>query len=132
MSQENVELVRRSLDAFNRRDLDALARMNHPDVELDWSASRGLQSGVYHGWEEVKGMYETLLDTFEEVKVEPHRFIESGDMVVVPNSAEMRGRDSIKTVARSAPVFELHHGRIARICLYQDTAEALEAVGLSE
>ena len=38
MSQENVEVVRRVIDAFNRRDLDAAARYNDDGVE---STGRG-------------------------------------------------------------------------------------------
>jgi len=132
MSQENVELVRRSIAAYNRRDFEAMGTMNGRDVELDWSASRGLEAGVYKGWEEVMRFYQNFLGTFEEVTIEPDRFIESGDSVVVPNTAQIRGRDGIETVARSALVFELRSGLIARICLYQETREALEAVGLQD
>jgi hypothetical protein len=39
MSQENVELVRKSMIAFAERDVDALRELNDPEVELDWSAS---------------------------------------------------------------------------------------------
>ena len=129
---ENVELVKRSLAAYSGRDFEAIRGMSHPDVQLDWSASRGLEAGVYQGVEEVIGFYRNFLDTFEKIAIEPDRFIESGDLVVVPNTAYLRGRDGIETVARSALVFELHGGLIARICLYQETQEALEAVGLTE
>jgi ketosteroid isomerase-like protein len=132
MSQENVEVVRAAIDAYNRRDFEAMRALNHPDVELDWSASRGLAAGVYRGEENVFGLYRDYFGTFEEVVIEPDRFIEAGDSVVVPNSAQVRGRDGIKTVARSALVFELRGGRLTRICLYQETREALEAAGLSE
>jgi ketosteroid isomerase-like protein len=132
MTEQNVELVRRAIDAYNRRDFETMERLNHSDIELDWSASRGLQAGVYHGWEEVRRFYDNFLDTFEKVKMDPERFIESGDSVVVPNSALMRGRDGIETVARSALVFELRDGQVARICLYQETGEALEAAGMRE
>jgi ketosteroid isomerase-like protein len=130
MSQENVELVRRSIAAYNRRDFEALRTLNSPDVEVDWSASRGLQAGVYQGIEAVFRFYRNFLELFEEVNIEPERFIESADSVVVPNSAQIRGRDGIETVARSALVFELRGGQITRICLYQETREALEAAGL--
>jgi ketosteroid isomerase-like protein len=132
MSQENVEVVRRAIAAYNRRDFEAMRALNHPDVELDWSASRGLEAGVYQGWGEVMRFYQNFLGTFQDVAIEPDRFIESGDLVVVPNSAQIRGRDGIETVARSAFVFEVRSGRLARICLYQETREALEAAGLSE
>lgn len=132
MSQRNVEVVQRAIDAYNRRDFDALRAVNHPDVELDWSASRGLAAGVYHGREEVIGFYRDFLGTFEEVSVAPERFIESGETVVVPNATRVRGRDGIETVARSALVFEIRGERVARIRLYQETGEALEAAGLRE
>jgi uncharacterized protein len=132
MSQENVEIVRRAIAAYNRRDFEAMRALNHPDVQLDWSASRGLEAGVYQGQEEVLRFYQNFLETFEEVNIEPDRFIESGESVVVPNSARIRGRDGIETVARSALVFEVRSGRLARVCLHQETHEALEAAGLRE
>jgi ketosteroid isomerase-like protein len=132
MSQENVEIVQEAIAAFNRRDFEAMKALGHPDQELDWSASRGLGAGVYRGLEEVFGFYRDYFGTFEEIVMEPDHFIESGDSVIVPNSTQIRGRDGIETVARSALVFEVRGGHIARICLYQETAEALEAAGLSE
>ena len=131
-SQEKVEIVRRSIAAYNRRDYEGLRRLNHPEVQLDWSASRGLEAGVYQGLEVVMGYYRNFLETFERVVIEPDRFIESSDSVVVPNTAHLRGRDGIKTVARSALLFEVRRGLITRIRLYQETHEAFEAVGLGE
>ena len=37
MSQENVEVVRRSTDAYNRRDLDGVLENWAPDAVVDWS-----------------------------------------------------------------------------------------------
>jgi ketosteroid isomerase-like protein len=69
---------------------------------------------------------------FERISVEPDRFIDAGDSVVVPNAAQMRGRHGVDTVARSTLLFEVRSGRVARICLYQETQKALQAVGLRE
>ncbi len=132
MPKENVEVARRAIAAYNRREFEAIRALNHPDVEVDWSASRGLEAGVYRGLEQVVRFFESFLDMFEEVEIKPDRFIESGPCVVVPNSAKLRGRDGIETVARSTLVFEVRDGRVARVCLYQETQEALEATGLSE
>jgi ketosteroid isomerase-like protein len=104
----------------------------HPEVEVDWSASRGLEPRTYRGKDEVTGFSQDLFDSFERINLKPDRFIDAGGSIVVPHSAEMRGRHGIDTVARSALVFEVRGGRVARICLYQETAEALEAVGLRE
>ena len=126
----NVEVVAAAIDAFNRRDLETWEAVSLPDVEVDWSASRGLEAGVYRGRAEVDRFLRTF-ELFESVVVEPERFIDAGDWVIVPNSARFRGRAGIETVAWSIVRYELHGGRIARICLYQETAEALdEAAGL--
>ena len=132
MSQENVELVRRTIDAYNRGDRDTLQALNHPDVEIDWSASIGPEPRIYRGREQATDFFDNFLDIFELVHLAPEGFIEAGDKVVVPNSAQVRGRDGIETVARSTLVYEVRDGQILRMCLYQETADALEAVGLRE
>jgi ketosteroid isomerase-like protein len=128
MSRENIEVVKSAIAAYNRRDFDAIREVSQPDVQLDWSASRGLEAGIYRGQDETIRFYEEFLGTFEEVDVEPEHFIESGDSVIVPNTTRVHGRDGIETVARSAFVFEVRDGLIARVRLYQETEEALETV----
>jgi ketosteroid isomerase-like protein len=132
MSLANVEIVQRALDAYARRDLDSLKELLHPDVELDWSASRGFVAGVYQGFDEFQRFWKGYFDAFEAIRAEPDRFINAGDSVVVPNVVHMRGRDGIEVSARSAVVWTIRGGRITRICLYQETQEALKAVGLGE
>jgi ketosteroid isomerase-like protein len=132
MSKRNVETVRRGIEAFNRRDLDRLLREMHPDAELDWSRSRGLRSGIYRGKAEIKRFWEELFDHFEEIKVRPERFIEAGEHVVVPDRSFARGRAGIRVEAANTMVFTLRDGELVRQQLFQETEEALEAVGLSE
>ena len=57
---------------------------------------------------------------------------EVGSEVVVPNTAHMRGRQGIEVTARSTQVFTVENGRITRLRLFQERAEALEAAGLRE
>jgi ketosteroid isomerase-like protein len=132
MSEETVDVVRRAIDAYNRRDFEAIRELNHPQVELDWSGSRGPVAGIYRGEDEVLGFYRDFFDTFEHVRMEPDRYIEAGERVIVPNSTHFRGRDGIETTARSALSFEVRDGRVSHIRLYQETGEALEAAGIAE
>jgi ketosteroid isomerase-like protein len=132
MSQENIDVVRLTLDAYSRRDIEALRTLNHPDLELDWSASRGSLAGVYRGLDEAFGFYAEYYETFEETLVKPERFIDVGDFVVVPNVVYQRGRDEIEVSARSTLVFTVRDRQVTRACLYQEQHEALEAVGLTE
>ena len=61
MSQENVEVVRRHVEAWNRCDLMTLSALWRSDGEIDWSRARGPLKGVYRGQRErAHGMSEVL------------------------------------------------------------------------
>ena len=76
--------------------------------------------------------YSGYFEAFEKIVIEPDCFIEAGDSVVVPNVAHQKGRDGIEVSARSTLVLWVHDRRITRVCLFQETEQALEAVGLLE
>jgi ketosteroid isomerase-like protein len=132
MSRENVEIVRRSIEAWNQRDEHAGMALWHPDGEIDWSRSRGPLKGVYRGPGERQMFWNEFRSTFVENKLEIHGFTEAGAEVVVPNTARMRGRDGIEVTARSTFVFTVENGLITRMRLFQEHAKALEVLGLSE
>ena len=131
MSQANVEIAKQAIDAYDRRDLDALRMLNDPNVEVDWSASRGVEAGVYRGIDAALRFYQGYFDAFEEIHIEPDCFVDAGESVVVPNRSRSRGREGIEVFARSAFVFTFRDGRVIRVCLYQEREQALEAVGLA-
>jgi ketosteroid isomerase-like protein len=132
MSQENVEIVRQAMDAYSRRDLKTLRVLTAPDVELDWSASRGSLAGVYRGLDEALRFYTDWYETFTMTVIEPESFIDVEDSVVVPNLARLRGRDGIEVSARSSFLYTVRGQMVTRICLYQELDQALKAVGLAE
>jgi len=129
-SRENIELVEEHVEAYVRRDVQAMRRLSSADLELDWSASKGWLADVYRGIEEVMRFYADYYAHFDEILIETESYTSTGDHVVVPNIAYQRGREGIEVTARSTFVFTVCDGRIARICLYQETPEALEAVGV--
>ena len=125
MSQDNVDVVRQAISAYNRRDYEAMRALNEPDVTLDWSESRGLDAGVYRGHDQVMAFHAQFFDAFESIEIEAERFIERAGTVIVPNRARLVGRDGVEATASSAVVFHVRDGRVARARLYQDTEEAL-------
>jgi ketosteroid isomerase-like protein len=130
VSQENVEIVRRAIDAYLRRDLDAAVRDADPDVVVDWSRSPGVQAGVYRGAEANRGFWRAFLDIFDRMTFRADEFIERGEYVVVPNLTRLWGRDGVEVEAHSTYVVRLCRGRIVEWTMFQDHAEALKAVGL--
>jgi ketosteroid isomerase-like protein len=132
MSEENVEIVRRGIEALNRRDVSAARAVWRSDAEIDWSRSKGPLKGVYRGRGEVASFQNEFWSTFEKVEVEAHGFTQAGSDVVVPNTAHMRGREGVEVIARSTFVFTVENGQITRLRMFQGRAEALQAVGLRE
>jgi ketosteroid isomerase-like protein len=133
MSRENVEIVRRSTDAFTRRDLDGIVENRAPDAVVDWSNSRAPEAGVYRGHDEIRAFAQRFLAAWDEVRIEIDDPIEvEDDLLVVENVTYLRGRDSIETQARSAWVTTFRDGQQTSLTMYQTKQEALEAAGLSE
>jgi ketosteroid isomerase-like protein len=131
MSQENVELVRGALEAWNRGDWEAILEDAGPDFELDMSRAAGPFRGVY-GRDQVGGFWEGFAENWASRRFEAHEFIDAGPHVVVPVTLHLRGRDGIEVAARIAHVWTIRDGTLVRMCMYQERRDALEAVGLSE
>jgi ketosteroid isomerase-like protein len=91
--QEDVELVRRIVEALNRGDVDGMLACMHPDFE--W---RPLETSpvarVYRGHEQVRHYIEDWLSTFESVRLELDDPGEVGDCVVATIRGRARGRGS--------------------------------------
>jgi ketosteroid isomerase-like protein len=132
MSQENVEIVRRVIDAFAHRDLDAAVRYNDSEVEVDFSRSHGFEAGIYRGHQDARAFWSGFLDAFDRISVSVDEFIECGEHVVVPNRTCFWGREGVEVEARSTYVVTFRNARIVEWRLFQTRAEALKAVGLAE
>jgi ketosteroid isomerase-like protein len=128
MSLQNLEIVRRSTDAYNRGDLDGIVENWAPDAVLDWSNSRGLEAGVYRGHDQIRAFTRRFLAAWEEVRLEIDDPIEvGGDALVLENVTHLRGRDGIEIQARSAWLTTFRDGQQTSLTLYQTKQEALEA-----
>ena len=133
MSQENVENVRRAIDAFSERDAELAATFATTDFEWFPAMPAAVEREGYKGPEGV-GMYlRDVLDTWEELRLLPDQFRDLGDRVVM--LGRMAGRGLSSGVGVDAPigmVFECRDGKISRIHSLLDHADALKAVGLAE
>ena len=131
MSQENVEIVKASIDAINRGDWDAAFQDAAPGFEQDFSRALGPWRGVF-GLDQVKRIWEEFAASWESFRSEPHEFIEVGDHVVVPGTGHLVGRDRIEVETRVTFVYTIRNGALERITMYQERQDALEDLGLSE
>ena len=132
MSQENVEVVRCSFDAYARDGLDGLLR--YLDPEIEWTTTGAfLEAATYRGHEGVRRYLSSMLDEFEDLRNEPKELIDAGEQVVATVRISGRGKQSGATVdLKMTQVCLLREGRIVRMHNYTSRSEALEAAGLSE
>jgi len=129
--------ARLALEAYNRRDMDALGIGYHPEFEYhparNW-VEAGLLEPSYRGLEGHRRYVESTAEVFgSEVYVKPVELIDLGDKFVVFANAPMRAQASgIELTEAFALVFTLEDGQVIRVQEYYDYGEALEAVGLSQ
>jgi ketosteroid isomerase-like protein len=132
MSQENVELVRTLLSAYDRADYEAALEALDPDIE--WHVPPGISIGreVYRGRDEVQKGFAEWLGAWDTYRFEPEEVIDRGDHVVVGGMQTGRGRGSgVEVRLPTFHVFTLRDGKVTRHRSYRDRTEALEAAGLS-
>ena len=133
MSQANVELAKRVIDAFNRRDVDGIFECVSPDVE--WFPAMSVTfGGGLRGREGIESYVREVSDTWEEYRVVVQDLRDLADQRVLALSRiEGRGAGSGGLVdAQMGQVFDFRDGRIARVRTYLDHSNALEAAGLEE
>ena len=132
MSEENVELVRRALQALDRRDLSSWLAVLDEDSEVvptrDWP-----EPGV-RGAEATFNWYVQAFDTVQPFRTADVEFIDAGaDKVLLQYQLDISGRGSgAKVEFRRWCVVTMQKGRILRSEWFADRAEALEAAGLRE
>jgi ketosteroid isomerase-like protein len=131
MSQENVEIVRRGFDVWNRGDMDAFRELC--DQGVIWRAPEGWpEPGPYVGREAVMRQVEQLRETWDTDSFELiSDFSDAGDRVAVRFIWLGRGRGPESNVEVTG-VYTVCKGRLTSIELFWDHAEALETMGLSE
>jgi ketosteroid isomerase-like protein len=133
MSEENVELAKRVIDAFNRRDADAIFECVNPDIEWFPAVPVSFGGGALRGRAGIESYLRDVSDTREEYLVLSQDFRDiDQDQVLVLSRVEGRGAGSGRFDAAMGQIFDIRDGKISRVRTYLDHREALKAVGLAE
>ena len=133
MSEENVETVRRSLEAFQRGDMEEMLSYMDPEGELHSAIVGGAEGNVYRGHEGFRKWYADSFESFEELRNEWSEFRDLGDRVLVFGHVKARGRESgVELDSPMGWVFTVRRGKLMKADGFLSRAEALEAAGLSE
>lgn len=132
MSQQNVEVVKHLVEAFNERDVDAFAATTTPDFE--WITSMAAVEGeVFRGREGIDTYFAHMKDAWEEFLALTDGYRDLGDRVLWQGRLQGRGLGSgVPVTAPLDILYDLRDGRISRMHSFLDHDEALRAAGLEE
>jgi ketosteroid isomerase-like protein len=134
MSEENVEIVREAVEAFNDGNLDAAFELVHPDIELR-SPDVFPDAATYRGVEAVREFFETWLETFQGFRLHLEDCVAAGDERVLA-TLRVSGQGVESGASVESPklfqLIDLRDGKILRASFFPTETEALEAARLSE
>lgn len=129
MSQENVEVVRRALEAFRDGDVEGALALGHPDIV---SARVDPDGAVFHGHDGLLQLMADWMEGFEEWSYRAEEYVDVDEQVIVHIRQWGRGAGSgARVEADNWIVYTVEDGLITRFQIYTDRGQAYAAAGLS-
>ncbi len=136
MSEENVEVVRRLLDAWNRRDLDAMLDLGGSEL-VYVNSPTAVEPGTRRGRDEVREVARKQWEILADARFEVDKFFDRGDEVIALGrlSRGMPGSDA-RIEEPQLGSYQFRDGKITRVEVLgfgrAEVQEALKAAGLEE
>jgi ketosteroid isomerase-like protein len=129
MSQENAEVVRQMLDAFNRDHAAKVVGFFAEDCELHEPPEMVDSAGGFRGHDGIRAWMANLRDVVG-VRFEPVSLTARGDLIVAELAAHGRGEASGAPFAWTTfAAVRLRDARIVRVQAFLTQEEALHAAG---
>ncbi|MEK6326120.1 MAG: nuclear transport factor 2 family protein [Actinomycetota bacterium] len=132
MSQQNVETLKRVIEAYNRRDIEPLLETSDPEIEWYPFTAQVEGGEAYHGHEGLRQWWANLDAAFEEFEASVDEVRDLDDTVLALGQLRARFRSGVSLDTEISWVVRFRDGLGVWGRAYQSHAEALEAVGLKE
>ena len=132
MPQENAEIVRAAIDAWNRGDWVGVVKDVAGDFELV-PPSRSPLSKPLRGTDEVRAWAADQRETVGDLSIEIEELIESGESIVALIRLGIRPQGAEAHLElRIAHLWTLRDAKLIRCEVFPEREKALEAAGLTE
>jgi ketosteroid isomerase-like protein len=116
------------IDAFDRRDVEAMLDLNHPDGE--WvNPDYAIEPGTRRGREEVRRAIERLFEFFQSVEVESMERTPDGRILVI-SRVRSGGGGGPGIESLTGTLYTVSDGLIARYEWFSTPEEARAAAGM--
>ena len=124
-----MESLRDAYGAFNERGVEAILERLAPRVRGPRPRELPDRDSTRYGTEGIKQLFDSYMEAFDALRLEPQEFIEAGDQVVVSLHQRVRGKGSgAEVVGHIAHVWKMRGGAPFRLRIFRDTDSALEAL----
>jgi hypothetical protein len=133
VSHQNVELLRRVIEAYNARDIEGFVRYSDPGIEFH-SAFSAVGGAVYHGHDGLRAWHRDVEDVWgDEIRVEPEAYFDLGERTLTFYLLRGRGQHSGAEVAMPvALVVSWRNSLIVYLKGYAHREDALSELGVAE
>jgi uncharacterized protein len=130
VSEQNVEIVRRLYEAWQRDGVSVVPNLMDPDVE--WiNPAYALEPGRRCGYEEFAAAAAAFRSVYTVDRVSDIEIYDAGDRIGVTGRMLVRSAgNEVPVDAARGYVFDLRDGKIIRFAWFSDPAEALNEVGV--
>ena len=130
MPSENIDIVKRGYDAWNRGDLAGVLELVDPSFE--WHEATEVPGGVHvYTRDQFESYLVSLWRLWESFRLEPQELHEAGDLVLADVLERARGRASgVEVTQRFVHVWTMRDLRACRMRAFLDKREAMRAAGL--
>jgi hypothetical protein len=130
MSQENVELARKGIEAWNQRDADLWLTYASPEIEWIPAGPAAVEQAVYSGYEDAARGLAAVWDTWEVFEFVEGEMRDLGDSVLWLGHVQMRGGTSHVELDQEFALHSLvRDGRLIRVKAFLSWQEALQEAG---
>lgn len=123
MNAPELRVVEAWHEALNTGEVDLLAELSHPEVEVGGPRGTGRGAQLLREWVDRAN-----------IRLEPRRIFHHADTVVVEQWAQWHSTDTGHVIGGQTvgSVFVVRDGQVKRVMRYPALADALDATNLDE
>jgi len=129
VSERDVERLRGAYHAFNEGGgVEAILERLGPEFHVRDRASSPDRETRF-GREGIKRLFDSYMEAFDALRLDPDEFIEAGDQIVVSLRQHARGKGSgAEVVSPVAHVWTVREGEVTQLRIFGDKDKALRAI----
>jgi ketosteroid isomerase-like protein len=131
MSEENLELMRQAVEAWNRGDLDAWAENFAEDIAW-YPLAENPENQPVRGKAQTLDFVRSWIAPWKTYKVEVHRMVVAGDAVVMTTTQTGMDDSGTEVTIEMSATGVVRDGKFTEMRWFTDERGALEAAGVSE